>query len=317
MNILVTGGSGFVGSHLVEELSKDKNNQIIVIDNYSTGKYEFEIIKSNVDYYNGDLFTEKSGLDELMKKYKFDIVYHMAANADLKSNVKNPTKCLKQNTIVTSNVLESMRKYGCKKIAFASSSAIYGDQIKFPTKEDVKIPMQTSMYGASKLACEGLLEAYSEAYDFQVFIFRFVSLMGERYTHGCVYDFIKRLKTDKNVLLIYGNGQQKKSFIYVKDCVNGMILATKLCKDKINIFNIGNDDKINVFNIACLVSNSMKTNPYFHYTGGERGWIGDAPTIFLDNSKLKKLGWKPKLSSRQCITRTANWLLKNPWVFKE
>jgi len=207
MKALVTGGAGFIGSHIVDRLLKERY-EVIVYDNLSTGNKKFlETNIKKIRFIQGDLLDKKT-LDNSLKG--IDIVFHMAANADIKENLKDPTKCLEQNTIATSNLLESMRKNNVKKIVFASTGSVYGEPDIFPTPEDAPFPTQTSMYAASKLACEGLLESYSEGYNFMVYIFRFVSIMGERYSHGCVFDFYKKLKKDSSKLDILGDGKQKK-----------------------------------------------------------------------------------------------------------
>lgn len=242
----------------------------------------------------------------------------MAAYADVRSNLKEPTKCLEQNVIATSNLLESMRQHNVKKIVFASSATIYGEPKIFPTSENIPLPAQTSLYGASKLSCEGMLEAYAIGYGFNIFIFRFVSLMGERYSHGCTYDFYKSLMHNPKKLLIHGNGQQKKSYLYVKDAVEGIFYSLKKSKDRINIFNLGNIGVIDVNTVARIVSKELGClKVEFEYTGGKRGWAGDSPFVELDISKMEKLGWKPSLTPQECVQKTVQWINKNRWILKE
>lgn len=247
-----------------------------------------------------------------------DYVFHMAANADIKDNLFEPEKCLKQNTVATSNMLEAMRAADVKGISFASTGSVYGEPDVYPTPEDAPFPVQTSMYGASKLACEGLLEAYSTGFGFKVRIFRFVSLMGERYTHGCVFDFYRKLSRNKKELLILGNGKQRKSYLYVKDCVDAMFMAIDAAKQDLNIYNLGHDECIEVTAIADIVCEELGLdNVRYRYAGGERGWVGDSPFIHLDITKIKALGWKPTKSVTECVKSTVSWLKDNEWVFKE
>ena len=310
--VLVTGGSGFVGSHVVDALV-NKGNRVIVYDNFSAGNLRFlDLVKDKVEIVKGDLLDTKH-LNSVMSGV--DFVFHMAANADVKNNLKDPLKCLDQNTIATSNVLEAMRQNDVKAIVFASTGSVYGEPDVHPTPEDAPFPTQTSIYGASKLACEGLLQAYSVGYDFDIYIFRFVSLMGERYSHGCVFDFYKKLLENPHALEILGNGRQKKSYLYVKDCVNAMFLVIEKSNEKLNILNLGHDDYIEVSPIAEIVCKELGLKDVdFKYTGGERGWIGDSPFIHLDISKIKSYGWKPTKSIPECVKITINWLKENKWA---
>jgi UDP-glucose 4-epimerase len=307
--VMVTGGSGFIGSHVVDKLVS-LGNKVIVYDNLSTGNLRFlDASAGKYTFIQADLLD----MDTLGKAMKgIDFVFHMAANADIKNNIAEPLKCLEQNTIATSNVLEAMRLNGVKNIAFASTGAIYGDSEVHPTPEDAPFPVQTSLYGASKLACEGLLEAYSEGFGFSIYIFRFVSLMGERYTHGCVFDFYRKLCANPHELEILGDGRQRKSFIYVKDCVEGMFKVIEASRERINILNVGHDDYIEVTPIAEIVCRELGLNDVkFRYTGGNKGWVGDGPYTHLDNSRLKAYGWKPAISIQECVKRTINWLKEN------
>jgi len=313
MKALVTGGAGFIGSHIVDRLLKEKY-EVIVYDNLSTGNKKFlETSIKKIKFIQGDLLDTKT-LSKSLEN--IDIVFHMAANADIKENLKDPTRCLEQNTIATSNLLEAMRKNNVKKIVFASTGSVYGEPNIFPTPENAPFPTQTSMYSASKLACEGLLESYSEGYDFQVYIFRFVSIMGERYSHGCVFDFYKKLKKDRSNLDILGDGKQKKSYLYVQDCINAIFTVLNKSKEKLNIYNLGNEDVINVDKIAETICKRLKLNPKFNYSGGTRGWVGDSPFILLDIKKIRSLGWKPTLTIEQCIIKTLEWIKDNEWVLE-
>jgi len=314
LNILVTGGAGFVGSHIVDKLVL-LGNRVTVYDNLSTGNMEFlENSSDKIKLIKADVLDQVS-LNSAMKG--IDFVFHMAANADIKENLKDPTKCLEQNTIATSNVLEAMRKNNVKNIVFASTGSVYGEPEIIPTPEHAPFPTQTSMYAASKLAGEALLQSYSEGYGFNVYIFRFVSLMGERYTHGCVFDFYKKLLVNPEELEILGNGKQRKSYLYIKDCVDAIFKVVENSKQKLNIFNLGHDDYIMVTRIANIICDELDLNNVdFKYTGGERGWVGDSPFIHLDVSKMKSLGWKPTKSIEECVKITINWLKDNLWALK-
>jgi UDP-glucose 4-epimerase len=315
MKCLVTGGAGFVGSHIVDRLVKE-GNEVIVYDNLCTGNMKFldNSIKK-IKFVKADLMDTKK-LTEAMKGVEF--VFHLAANADIKDNLKYPTKCLEQNSIVTSNVLEAMRANGVNKIVFSSTGSVYGEPDQFPTPEDYKFPIQTSMYAASKMYCEGLLEAYSTGYGFKVYIFRFVSLMGERYTHGCIFDFYRQLLKNPKELFMLGNGKQKKSYLYINDCMNAIFTAIKNSKENITIVNLGTEEYIEVTKIADIICEELKLkNVKYVYGGGERGWVGDSPFILLDVKKMKSLGWKPTLTIEQSVRKTINWLKDNKWVYDE
>lgn len=309
-HVLVTGGAGFIGSNIVHRLVA-LGNKVTVYDILSTGQIEFlDDVKDKITLVKADLL-DKARLEEALKGV--DFVFHMAAHADVRKNLDHPETVLEQNTVVTSNVLEAMRKNNVTHIAFPSTGSVYGEPEIHPTPEDAPFPIQTSMYGASKLAGEGLLQAYSVGYGFNVYIFRFVSFMGEHYTHGCVFDFMNKLRKDPTKLDILGDGKQKKSYLYVKDGVEAMITAVQASEDKLNIFNLGHDDYIEVTPIAQIVCEELGLKDVkFNYSGGERGWVGDSPFIHLDISKMKNLGWKPTLSIPDCVRRTARWLKEHP-----
>ena len=244
-----------------------------------------------------------------------DFVFHFAANADVRMGTEHPEKDLKQNTIATYHVLEAMRANGVRRIGFSSTGSVYGEAEVIPTPEDAPFPVQTSLYGASKLACEGLLAAYAEGFDFQVYIFRFVSILGERYTHGHVFDFVKKLQADPTKLHILGNGKQRKSYLYVKDCMEAILTVIRKANDKVNIYNLGTDEYCEVNDSVGWICNRLGVSPAFSYAGGERGWIGDNPFIYLDTKKVRDLGWKPQASIEEGVVKTVEYLLDNPWVF--
>ena len=242
--------------------------------------------------------------------------FHLAANADVRYGTEHPRKDLEQNTIATFNVLEAMRTAGVRRVAFSSTGSIYGEPNIFPTPEDAPFPVQTSLYGASKLAGEGLIAAYCEGFDFQGYIFRFVSLLGERYSHGHVFDFYKSLRADPTKLRILGNGKQRKSYLYVQDCVDAMLVAVERAEGKINIFNLGTDQYVEVNDSVGYLCEALGISPERTYSGGERGWIGDSPFILLDCKKIRSLGWAPKLTIREGILNTLQYLQANPWLLE-
>lgn len=210
-----------------------------------------------------------------------------------------------------------MRLNGIKKIVFSSTGSVYGESSLIPTPEDGPFPIQTSLYGASKVAGEGLISAYSEGFGFQSWIFRFVSILGERYTHGHIFDFYLKLKEDPQLLNVLGNGKQRKSYLYIQDCIDAMLLALESANNKVNIFNLGVEDYCEINNSVKWICDALEVNPTLTYSGGERGWIGDNPFIYLDTKKIGSLGWKPKLTIQDGVIKTLEWLKENEWVFNE
>ncbi len=240
-----------------------------------------------------------------------DFVFHLAANADVRFGTEHPRKDLDQNTIATFNVLEAMRAHGIRRVAFSSTGSIYGEPNVFPTPEDAPFPVQTSLYGASKLAGEGLLQAYAGGFHFQAFIFRFVSILGERYTHGHVFDFYRKLLTNPHEIEVLGNGQQRKSYLYVQDCLSAMLTVIAQSRDAVNVFNLGADEYCTVDQSLGWITEHLGVAPKRRYTGGERGWIGDSPFIFLDTRKVRALGWTPTLSIHEAVLCTLRYLQAN------
>ena len=315
LRTLVTGGAGFIGSNLVDRLLA-MGHSVVVYDNFSTGQERFlEVARlfSTFSLVYGDTLD----MDSLARAMSgSDFVFHLAANADVRFGTEHPRKDLDQNMIATFNVLEAMRTNGIRRIAFASTGSIYGEPDVFPTPEDAPFPVQTSLYGASKLAGEALIQAYCEGFGFQGYIFRFVSILGERYTHGHVFDFFKALLQNPAELHVLGNGQQRKSYLYIQDCLDAMLLAMERATEKVNIFNLGTDEYCQVNDSIGWITGHLGLSPQRSYTGGERGWIGDSPFIFLDCSKIRELGWKPKLKICEGIIRTLEYLQANPWVLE-
>ena len=316
MIYFVTGAAGFIASNLIDYLL-NKNYTVIGYDNFSTGNKLFlqlSINNKNFKLIEGDILD----LDKLkLSMAGCDFVFHLAANADVRFGTEHVDKDLKQNTIGTFNVLEAMSSNNIKKIAFSSTGSVYGEAKVIPTPEDAPFPIQTSFYGASKLAGESLLSAFAEGFDFQVWIFRFVSILGERYFHGHVYDFYKQLLNDPTKLAVLGNGKQKKSYLYVGDCIDAIMVAIEKASDKVNLFNLGTDEYCEVNDSIGWISEHLKLKPDLSYTGTERGWIGDNPFIFLDTKKIRNLGWKPKFSIQEGIIKTIQYLESNQWLLNE
>jgi UDP-glucose 4-epimerase len=311
----VTGCAGFIGSNLVDRLL-DAGHDVIGYDNLSTGQPEFIAQAERSPRFTmvrGDTLDGPT-LTRAMRGA--DFVFHLAANADVRHGTQHPRKDLDQNTIATYNVLEAMRAHGVRRIAFSSTGSIYGEPEVFPTPESAPFPVQTSLYGASKLAAEGLIQAYCEGFEFQGYIFRFVSILGERYTHGHVFDFYRQLRVHPERLDVLGNGRQRKSYLYVQDCIDAMLLAAARAQDKVNVFNLGADEYCEVNDSIGWISAHLGLSPERIYAGGERGWIGDSPFIFLDCSRIRQLGWKPSLSIREGVVRTLEYLEANQWLME-
>jgi UDP-glucose 4-epimerase len=315
LNFFVTGAAGFIGSTLVDRLLS-LNHGVTGFDNFSTGQEFFlqEAAKaSRFQLIRGDLL-DLPALTESMKGA--DIVVHLAANADVRFGTQHPRRDLEQNTIATWNVLEAMRAHGIRKIAFSSTGSIYGESAVIPTPEDCPFPVQTSLYWASKLAAEGMIAAYAEGYGMQAYLFRFVSILGERYTHGHVFDFYKQLLEHPDHLYVLGNGQQRKSYLYIQDCIDAILMALERATGKVNIFNLGTDEYCQVNDSIGWISSRLGVTPRLEYSGGDRGWIGDNPFIFLECSRIRALGWKPRLTIQQAIIQTVDYLKENSWLLE-
>lgn len=312
---IITGCAGFIGSTLLDRLLAD-GHQVIGVDNFSTGQRRFldgALVHPNFRLIEIDLLD----LDALKLAFAGgEVVFHLAANADVRFGTEHPRKDLEQNTIATYNVLEAMRANDIKKIAFSSTGSVYGESPVVPTPEDGPFPIQTSLYGASKAAGEGLIAAYCEGFGFQSWIFRFVSILGERYTHGHVFDFYQKLKADPSRLPVLGNGKQRKSYLHVQDCIDAILLAMDKATEKVNVFNLGVDGYCEVNDSIGWICEEMGVKPKMEYSGGDRGWIGDNPFIFLDTKKIQSLGWKPKFGIRDGVINTVEYLRANEWVFE-
>ncbi|MAK04729.1 MAG: UDP-glucose 4-epimerase [Euryarchaeota archaeon] len=308
--ILVTGGAGFIGSHLVDELIK-AGNEVVVYDNFSSGRKEFlenSLSTGNVELVTGDLLN----LEMLTKAMEgIDLVYHLAANPDIRLGTSVTDTDLKQGTIATYNVLESMRKNGCKNIAFSSSSVVYGEAKLMPTPEDYGPLFPISLYGASKLGSEGLISAWVGTFGIKAWIFRFANIIGTRGTHGVIFDFIHKLKKDPSRLEVLGNGLQEKSYMEVIDCSRAMIHVVNNFDDQLNYVNLGSSNTCSVSRIAQLViEESGFSDVSIEFTGGDRGWAGDVPKAMLEVKKLNDSGFKCEFQSDEAVRFTAKSLIK-------
>jgi len=315
MKILITGAAGFIGSNLTDRLL-EAGHFVRGYDNFSTGRLEFlenARRSSSFELCVADLLD----LPKLRAAMTgVDTVFHMAANADVRNGPEHPRRDLEQNTIGTANVLEAMKGVGVKRIVFASTGSVYGEPEVFPTPEDAPFPLQTSLYATSKLAAEGLIAAYCEAFGMQSWIFRFVSILGERYTHGHVFDFYKQLLRCPETLRVLGNGKQRKSYLYVQDCADALLLGLERANGRINIFNLGTDEYCTVDDSIGWITAFLALDPTRAYTGGERGWVGDSPFIFLKCDRMRNLGWKPRLSIKEALEKTVGYLRENQWVLE-
>ncbi|MGB7282741.1 MAG: NAD-dependent epimerase/dehydratase family protein [Candidatus Acidiferrum sp.] len=313
MRVLVTGVAGFIGSTLADRLLT-LNHEVIGIDNFSTGVEGFlqDALKNKDFSLRRVDLLDRNAMDTAFEGV--DLVVHFAANADVRFGLQHPGRDLEQNVIATWNVLEAMRKHKVRRIAFSSTGSVYGEPEGFPTPEACPFPVQTSLYGASKLGAEGMIQAYCEGYEMQGYIFRFVSILGERYTHGHVFDFYKQLLEHPSRLSVLGDGHQRKSYLYVQDCVDAILAAVERATGKINIFNLGTDEYCEVNDSIGWICQTLNLKPQLEYSGGKRGWVGDSPFIFLDCSKMRALGWKPKLTIREGVIRTIEYLKNNQWI---
>ena len=319
--VFVTGAAGFIGSNLVDRLLSE-GRRVVGWDNFSTGQAEFLAAAQqnpNFSLVRGD-DLDLNALTRAMAGC--DTVFHLAANADVRFGLDHPRKDLEQNTVATFNVLEAMRASGARTLAFSSTGSVYGEATVIPTPEDHSFPIQTSLYAASKVAGEGMIAAYCEGYGFEGYIFRFVSILGERYTHGHVYDFHQQLSDHPDYLKVLGDGTQRKSYLYVGDCLSAMLHVmnrslAKSAKHRVEVFNLGTDEYVEVNSSVKYICGALGLEPKLEYSGGNKGWVGDNPFIFLDTRKIRATGWKPTLTIEQAIVRTVEWLRANPWIYQK
>lgn len=309
MKIFITGGAGFIGSHLVDMFIKD-GNSVTIYDDLSSGKKQFiahHLQKNNLTFIEADLLdfeNLKKSIDD------HDIVFHIAANPDVRLGAQKPEIAQKDITC-TYNLLDAMRINDIKKIVFSSSSTIYGETPAFPLPENYGPLLPISVYGAAKLAAEGLISSFCHTFNTQGWIFRFANVVGERGTHGVIVDFINKLRKNPKELEILGDGKQRKPYLYVKDCIRGMLFGFTHSSEEINIFNLGCETVTEVTHIAEMVVEEMGLKDVkFKYTGGKRGWKGDVPHFQFDVKKINKIGWKAKYSSDDAVRKAIRDVLK-------
>ena len=314
----ITGGAGFIGSNLADHL-RGEGVEVVIVDDFRTGRRDFVAELSRdpgVTIHEGDV------LDEGLLRLAFegcDWVFHLQANADVRHGLEHPRRDLEQNTVATATVLEAMRATGVERIAFSSTGSVYGEHDIVPTPEDAPFPVQTSLYAASKLAGEGMIGAYVHGFGFTGLIFRFVSILGERYTHGHVFDFYRALREDPSRLRILGDGRQEKSYLYVGDCVRAIRTAVDEHERRpgdLGIYNLGTEETVHVDDSIAVICAHMGLEPQREYTGGTRGWAGDSPLIHLDTARIRALGWMPQLTIREAIGRTLDWFDANSYAFE-
>lgn len=301
MKTLVTGGAGFIGSHLVEELL-DRGHEVKVVDNLSSGREEY--VPEDAELVEGDI-KDREFLEEGLEG---DVVFHLAANPDVRSGVEDPSLDLEENIVGTHNVLEAMRKNYVEKIVFTSSSTVYGEAEEFPTPEEYGPLKPISMYGSSKLAAESLISAYTGTFGFDSWIFRLANIIGPRNHKGVIYDFIKKLEENPERLNVLGNGLQRKSYIHVDDCVEAVLTGFEESHGDAEMFNVGSADTVEVKEIAEFVASNFE-DPDIVYEDEEKGWEGDVTEMLLDISKLENLGWKPSMDSREAVEKTTETLI--------
>jgi len=308
--VVVTGGAGAIGSVLVRALL-GRTSEVRVIDNLSGGKREHLPPSSDgtkVSLTVADL-KDPSSFAQLFRGAS--VVWHLATNPDVRKGVNEPRLDLEEGTIVTSNVLEAARKNDVPRVAFSSSSVVYGYPKQVPTPEEYGPLEPESLYGAGKLAAEGLLTAYAHTFGLRVHIFRFANIIGPNMTHSILPDFFEKLRRDPARLEILGDGRQAKSYLRTEDCVDGMLLATDRADDSVNLFNLGNVDQITPREIGEKVVAAHGGRARIEFTGGSRGWAGDVPVQLLDIRRIRALGWQPRWNSAQAVDRTIEEMVES------
>jgi UDP-glucose 4-epimerase len=316
MRVVVTGAAGFIGSHVCDALLAD-GHAVLGIDNLSTGRRAFlgdAFTTHRFELVELDIVESAAGLPAVMEGS--DAVVHLAANADVRFGWDSPRRDLEQNVIGTHNVLEAARRTGIGRFMFSSTGSVYGEAPVIPTPEDCPFPVQTSLYGASKLAAEAYVQAYAEGTGMSTTVFRFVSNLGPRYTHGHVIDFVRRLRSDPTRLPVLGDGTQRKSYLDVADCV-AAITSLLEREDRHDVFNLGVDGYCTVAESIGWICDRLAVEPVIEYGGGDRGWVGDNPFIYLDTAKIRATGWEPRFAIRSSIERTVDYLLASPDVLDD
>ena len=309
MKYFITGGAGFIGSHMVDALIQ-RGEEVTVFDNLTSGKLDY-ISHHSTDKHFEFIKGDVGDLNRLKKAVAgHDFIFHFASNPDIARGMLETDLDLREGTILTFNVLEAMRLKGVKKIIYSSGSGVYGEAETIPTPETYGPLFPISMYGASKMACEGLISAFCHLFDMQAYIFRFANIVGKRQTHGVGFDFIRTLRKDSTRLKILGDGNQSKSYIHVNDVVDAMLFVMESAEDRVNVFNVATDEYITVREISQIIIKEMGfKNVKFVYTGGDRGWKGDVPHIRFDLNKIHSYGWKAKLSSSEAIRKSVQEIL--------
>ncbi len=311
MRVVVTGAAGFIGSNLVDALV-GADHDVVGLDNLSTGRLEFleqALQHERFEFRKLDLVDDTDALTSSLERA--DAVIHLAANADVRFGWDAPRRDLEQNVVATQNVLEAMRACEVRRILFSSTGSIYGDSACVPTPEDVSFPLQTSLYGASKVAAEGYVTAYAEAGHVSATVFRFVSILGPRYTHGHVIDFVRHLRRDPELLPVLGDGSQRKSYLDVSDCV-AAITSRLAVEPRVEVFNLGVDGFCTVNQSIRWITEKLGVSPRLTFSGGDRGWVGDNPFIYLDTTRIRATGWTTRYTIREAVERTVDFLVAHP-----
>jgi UDP-glucose 4-epimerase len=312
MKYFITGGAGFIGSHMVDRLLATKSNEVVVFDNFCSGRRSYlshHVNDPHLQIVAGDMLE----LDAVKRAIRgCDFVFHFAANPDIAKSMVQTDLDLQQTVISTYNLLEAMRLNGVAKIAYSSGSGVYGDVDLTDAAEDFGPLLPISMYGASKLGAEGIISAFSHMFDLQAWIYRFANVVGARQTHGVGFDFIAKLREDRNRLKILGDGKQSKSYIHVSDVIEAMFHVIQRATDTVNVFNVATDDYITVNDIARLVVEEIGyAGVRFEYTGGSRGWKGDVPVVRFDLRKIHSLGWRARYNSEEALRRSIREMLED------
>jgi UDP-glucose 4-epimerase len=308
--ILITGGAGFIGSNLASYLTC-KGEEVAVFDNLSSGRMEnLNAImgRKNFKFIKGDI-RDCESINSAMKDV--EEVYHIAADPSVKDSAEKPEISFDINVVGSFNVLEVARRNDVKKIVFTSSSTVYGETNVLPTPEDNPL-VPISNYAASKVACESYISSYASTYGIKGIVLRLANIFGPPSTHGVMYDFYKKLQANPQKLEILGNGRQNKSYLYISDCIDAIILASRKQKKIYDYFNVGSEEMTNVNEIARTMCSILGLKPKFHYTGGKRGWTGDVVKMLLSNKKIERLGWKKKVDLKEGVKRYIEWMKTTP-----
>lgn len=320
MHAFVTGAAGFIASNLVDALLAS-GATVVGWDNLSTG------CERNLEHaLKSDCFRLVRG-DNLdlpamtAAMAGADIVFHLAANADVRFGLCHPGRDLQQNTIATYHVLEAVRACNIRRLVFTSTGSVYGEAAVIPTPEDAPFPVQTSLYAASKVACEGMISAWCEGFGMEGYIFRLVSIMGPRYSHGHVLDFCRQLREHPGHLDVLGDGSQRKSYLHVSDCVAAILRCVEnrtaaSAPHQVALYNLGTNEYCRVTDSVEWITSKLGLQPELRFSGGQRGWVGDNPFIFLSTDRIRATGWTPNRTIRQCVEHTVEWIEANPWVLE-